>query len=134
MTADGENMINISDEKRKILDGTYPSKVITGRQNKHIEGTREFEQNREKMQKFSPGSEPAILNTNAQILVDTYKGTGIIDMVKGSEYPRETIVTNKVVGKTWVQSLNKYVETSAFIISYSKTGVHVIPVNEEGRK
>ena len=35
-------MVNIADEKRKILDGTYPSRVIMGRQNKHIEGTIEL--------------------------------------------------------------------------------------------
>jgi len=34
-------------ERRKILDGTYPVRVVQGRQNKHIEGTREFEQNKE---------------------------------------------------------------------------------------
>ncbi|MCL2773870.1 MAG: hypothetical protein FWD71_11020 [Oscillospiraceae bacterium] len=40
-------MKDIADERRKIIDGTYPSRVIMGRQNKHIERTREFEQNRE---------------------------------------------------------------------------------------
>ena len=84
-------MINIADEKRKILDGTYPSRIIEGRQNKHIEGTREFEQKREQMQKLSPGSAPAILYADAQNLVGKYKGTGTIDCIKGSAYPRETV-------------------------------------------
>jgi hypothetical protein len=42
-------MIDISDERRRILDGTYPPRVIAGRQNKHIDGTLEFEQIRESM-------------------------------------------------------------------------------------
>ena len=125
--------MNIADEKRKILDGTYPSRIITGRQNKHIEGTREFEQKREQMERDSPGSMPAVLYADAQVLVDKYKGTGNIYFLKVSEYPRETVNANTIIGKTWVKSLQRYIETSMFEISYSKTGVHVIPINERRR-
>ena len=123
-------MANIADERRKILDGTYPSRVIQGRQNKHIEGTREFEQKREQMAKDSPGSEPAILEVDAQILVDKYKGTGHIDSPKNSLYPTEVIDTNSIIGKTWVKSLTKYVYTQTIKIFYSSAGVHIVPVND----
>jgi len=124
-------MNDVADERRKILDGTYPSRIIVGRQNKHIEGTREFEQKREQMQRLSPGSEPAILTAEAQPLVDKYKGTGTVYLTSNSpNYPREDIIADTIVGKTWVQSLNEYVNTHMFTISYSKTGVHIIPVNE----
>ena len=122
-------MIAIAEERRKILNGTYPSRIIVGRQNKHIEGTREFEQNREKMQKLSPDSEPAIIEVDAQDLVDKYKGTGTLKL-KGSAYPRETIDTDKVIGKTWVQSLKKYVDTKRIEIYYYSTGTHVVPVSD----
>jgi hypothetical protein len=121
-------MFDTEIERQKILNGIYPSRVIAGRQNKHIEGTTEFEQKREQMQRLSPGSEPAILHVDAQTLVDKYKGTGTIK-TKGSEYPREIIDTDKIVGKTWVQSLSKYVDTKRIEIFYSSTGVHVVPVN-----
>ena len=45
-------------ERQKILNGFYSDKIIQGRQRKHIFGTKEFEQNRIKMKKNSPGSEP----------------------------------------------------------------------------
>jgi hypothetical protein len=123
----GDDLINIADEKRKILDGTYPSRVIQGRQNKHISGTTQFKQNQDKMR--SIGSNPSILEADAQILVDNYKGTGTI-YFKGSSYPRELIETNEIVGKSWVKSLNKYVETKKIEIFYSSTGTHVVPVND----
>ena len=125
----GGKMIDIAEERKKIMDGTYPSRIIAGRQNKHIEGTREFEQKRKQSQKLSPGSEPAILNVDAQALVDKYKGTGLIKM-RGSVYPRETIDTDRVVGKTWVQSLGKYADTKRIEIFYSSTGTHVVPVSD----
>jgi len=126
-------MGDIAEERRKILDGTYPSEIIQGHQNKHIEGTREFYQNREKIQKLSPGSEPSILYANAQELVEKYKGTGDVDFPRGSDYPRETIDTGDIIGKTWVQSLQKYAETKRAKIFYSSTGVHVVPVSDHNR-
>jgi len=118
-------------ERRKILDGTYPTRIIQGRQNKHIEGTREFGQSCEKMHRLSPGSRPAVLTADAQTLVDKYKGTGDIRFF-GSKYPRETINTGEAIGKTWVKSLNKYVDTTQFEIIYSSTGVHITPINRRG--
>jgi len=122
-------MNDVADERRKILDGTYPSRIIVGRQNKHIEGTREFEQKREQMQRLSPGSEPAILTAEAQLLVDKYKGTGRIRL-KGSEYPRERVDADDIIGKTWVQSAQRYVDTKRFEIFYSSTGTHIVPVSD----
>ena len=127
--------IDIADERRKILDGTYPSRVIAGRQNKHIEGTREFEQKRRQMQKDSTGSEPAVLIVDAQYLVDKYKGKGKVYFHPSSpDYPREDIKANEKIGKSWVNSLQKYTDTSVFTIHYSKTGVHIVPVNERGSR
>ena len=126
---DGES-VNISNERQKILNGTYPSRIIEGRQRKHIEGTREFEQNRAKMQRLSPGSEPAILTADAQTLVNRYKGSGLVEIKRGSQYPREIIDTTDIIGKTWVQSLSKYADTKRIEIFYSSTGTHVVPVSD----
>ena len=125
-------MIDIAGERRKILDGTYPSRVIAGRQNKHIHGTFEFMQKRDSM-----GSEPAKLKDgiDVQALVDKYKGSGRIYFKPDKNlYPREDIKADGMIGETWVKSLGKYVDTSVFTIMYSKTGVHIVPVNERGRR
>jgi hypothetical protein len=125
---------DIEAERKKILDGTYPARIIWGRQRKHTEGTREFEQNCEKMQRLYQ-SNSAILTADAQILVDKYKGTGDIEINNSSIYPREFIKTDRVVGKVWVKSLKKYVDTKHFMIIHSSDGVHVVPISDyEGRK
>jgi len=122
---------NAEAERRKILDGVYPSRIVRGRQNKHIEGTREFGQNCAKLNRLSPGSRPAILTADAQMLVDKYKGTGlIIEGSGGSAFPREEINAERIIGKTWVKSLQKYVDTRRFKIIYSSKGVHIVPVSE----
>ena len=117
----------LDEERQKILDGTYPSRVIQGRQNKHIQGTLEFEQNQAKMRAL--GSEPSILEADAQELVGRYKGTGEI-YISSLPYPREIIDTGRIVGKTWVKSLQKYVDTRRIEIFYSSTGVHIVPVSD----
>ena len=78
-------MFNEEIERQKILHGTYPSRVIQGRQNKHIAETREFEQNREKMNRLNPGSMPAILEIDATDFVAEYKGTGRIRIIYSSD-------------------------------------------------
>ena len=121
--------------RRNILDGTYPSRIIQGRQNKHIEGTKEYNQKQEQIEKVSPGSKPSKLreNINAQSLVDKYKGTGHIDFANNAEYPFETIVEDNIIGQTWIISKQKFVDTRVFKIFYSSTGTHIVPVNEKGR-
>ncbi|MCL2633999.1 MAG: polymorphic toxin type 50 domain-containing protein [Oscillospiraceae bacterium] len=116
-------------ERQKILDGTYPNRIIQGRQRKHIEGTKEFEQNCEKMRKL--GSNPSKLYANADMLVKKYKGTGALFPGRGgSLFPEEIIETNSVIGETWVRSLKKHVPTKRIKIVYSSEGVHIIPISD----
>jgi hypothetical protein len=121
---------NYPEERQKILDGTYSAKIVAGRQRKHILDTVEFKQKREQMQRLNPGSEPAILEVDAEKLIKKYKGTGEIIVTKGSPYPREVINVDFIVGKTWVISKMKYVTTQQFKIIYSSDGVHIIPNND----
>jgi len=116
-------------ERDKIKNGTYPSHIQKGKQRKHSPGTREFQQEREKLNRRSPGSEPSILNNDvdAQELVNRYKGTGKIRKRRGSDYPEEIVKTNKNIGKTWVISKQKYIDTDTFTIVYSKDGTHIYP-------
>ena len=135
MKAGCENIDTESKARDNILNSTYPSKIIQGRQNKHIVGTKEFVQKQEQLRRTNFGSEPSIINPNidAQLLVDKYRGTGHIDFANDSRYPIETITADSIIGKTWVISLQKYVDTRVFKIFYSSTGTHIVPVNEIGR-
>jgi hypothetical protein len=92
---------NYPEERQKILDGTYSSKIVAGRQRKHVLGTVEFKQKREQMQRLSSGSEPAILEVDPEKLIKTYRGTGKISIERGSSYPQEVVAVSFIVGKTW---------------------------------
>jgi hypothetical protein len=83
------------------------------------------------MKRDDPDNEPAILGRgiNAQELVDRYKGTGRIAKHPREPYPIETIQADRIIGKTWVKRLRKYVSTTFFRIVYSGNGVHIYPVN-----
>ena len=130
----GDSEINIAEARKQIINGTYPSKVCLGKQRKHIQGTKEFEQARIHMQREFPGSEPAILTTNAKELIDKYKGTGNVYLPKGSDYPKEIITCEQNVGKTWYKSANKYIDTNTFMVVYSSKGTHIIPINNYRRR
>ena len=110
--------IHIDEERKKILDGTYPSKVIDGRQRKHIEGTKEFDDKRLSMQRYNINAEPSLVSPSIDVqkLVDRYKCSGKVYFVKGSLFPREQIIADIIVGKTWVTTLKKYVPTRMFVI------------------
>ena len=112
------------------LSDEHSKRIIAGRQRKHIIGTKEFEQHRKSMQARSPGSEPSILTADAEELVKKYAGTGVQTWPNSSLYAREEIDTGSVVGKTWVKSLQKYVDTKRIRIVYSSIGVHVVPVSD----
>jgi hypothetical protein len=124
---------DVENERKKIINGVYSLRIIQGRQNKHIIGTREFEQNSEKMNRLSPGSKPSIITADAKMLVEKYKGSGKI-RIDGLEYPQETITTDEIIGKSWVISKQKYADTKSFRIIYSSVGVHVIPVSDYKRR
>jgi len=121
---------NYPDERRKIIDGIYPLIIAQGKQNKHIPGTKEFLDKEKQMQQEIPDGKPSILKVDAEELIKKYKGTGKIRMMPKAQYPREIIDADFIIGKTWVQSLQKYVNTKRFEIHYSSKGVHVVPVND----
>jgi hypothetical protein len=129
ISSTNETVFNTEAERMKILNGEYPSRIQKGKQRKHISGTMEFNQQRSKMNRFISGSEPAILNpdADAQDLVNQYKGTGIVEARPGSDFLHEIVKANRSIGKTWVKRMQKYVDTDTFVIVYSKEGVHIYP-------
>ena len=118
-------------ERYKILTGVYPSGILQGRQDKHIKGTFEYKQEYKRLQAQTPPAEPNFLLSHIvpQELVDKYKGTGLIKITKGSEYPREIIKADRNIGKKWIPRLKKHIDTDVFTIIYSKNGVHIYPAN-----
>jgi membrane-anchored protein YejM (alkaline phosphatase superfamily) len=123
---------NAAAERKKIQTGVYDTHVKKSVQRKHQQGTQEFAQNRAKMQRKDQNSEPGILNDteDAQALVDKYKGTGDVRKRRGSAYPQEVAVADRVIGKAWDKRNGVYVDTDTFVIIYSGKGAHILPIRK----
>ncbi|NVF11016.1 hypothetical protein HV819_03290 [Anaerococcus sp. AGMB00486] len=127
----GSNKINLDiylkDEKlRKAIRNDYNLNINQGRQDKHIQGTNNYNQ------ELAKGIHKSYLldDVNPQDLVDKYAGTGDLLRVKkvGKWINKEFIEADEDIGY-WINSKNDdEVITNRFSISYSKEkGVHIVP-------
>jgi len=123
----------IEDEEQKfarqnILKGEYNLKINQGKQNRHIEGTREFKEYAEKM--ALKGDKPSILMIDAQGIIDKYSGSGRMIIQSPGRPPKESKQLDFITGKYYNKVENEYINTSRVLIIYAKTGAHVYPVKE----
>ena len=115
--------------KEKLDAGELSSTIHVGRQNKHIEGTKEY------WDKYKDGSNPQSVLTidkeKAQELVNKYKGKGEPWKVNENGVWTEFVSTDNIIGKYY--SNGKYYDTNRFAIHYSKKGAHIFPVSPRRR-
>jgi hypothetical protein len=95
------------------------------KQNRHIEGTREYQEYKEKLQKV--GFMPSILEVDTEELLKQYSGKGRIIISSGNQPPKESIKADYYVGKYYDRDKGEWVTTQWAMICYSKTGVHIYP-------
>lgn len=115
--------------KERLDAGELSSTIHVGRQNKHIEGTKEY------WDKYKDGSNPQSVLTidkeKAQELVNKYKGKGEPWKVNENGVWTEFVSTDNIIGKYY--SNGKYYDTNRFAIHYSKKGAHIFPVSPRRR-
>ena len=119
--------IYLKDEKlRKIIRNDYNLNINKGRQDKHIKGTNNYNQ------ELAKGIHKSYLldGVNPQELVDKYAGTGDLRRVKkvGKWVNKEFIETNENIGYWVDEDTGEEYLTNRFTISYSKEkGTHIVP-------
>lgn len=117
--------------RRRIQGGEFPLTIHRGRQNKHIPGTREYEQKvRELSGKGQYGPSRISVDDDAIIeLVQRYRGTGILlKSDKGEWRGIERITTHQdAVGVVVNNLTGDEADTTTFTIRYSKKGFHIVP-------
>ena len=110
--------------KERINDGELSTRIHIGRQNKHIEGTKEY------LDKYKDGSNPqgvlTISKEEAQKLIDKFQGTGTKGKNNKSGEWTEFVDADTIIGKYYRNG--QYWDTKRFVIHYSKKGSHIIPV------
>lgn len=117
--------------RKRIQSGEFPLAIHEGRQNKHIEGTKEYVQYVERMHrdgKYGP-SRITISTDDVHALVGTYKGTGILRRDRHGQWRNSELVTvhPDKIGIAVNDRTGTETDTPAFCIHYSKDGVHITP-------
>ena len=117
--------------RKKIGGKDYPLLLHQGRQNKHIQGSHEYNQYVEKLAKksqFGPSRLTIEMDAVRQ-LVQQYHGTGILLKDKNGkwrEIERITVHPDKI-GVAVNNLTGAEADTTVFTIRYSKDGFHIVP-------
>ncbi len=123
LKADYSDKIGIYSEGQAIgYINSIPLKLREGMQNKHIEGSHNFEKGK---------SVVTISLDEIRTLVEENAGKGIKDFNResGKWSKKEIITTNYDIGYVYSDNGNK-IYTKSFKIHYSKKGYHIVPYLE----
>ena len=94
-------------------------KINPEKQNRHIKGTKEY---------INGKSYLTIDLAEAQKLVDSLHGTGIILYNKNRDWKRkELISTDRLIGVDVDEQTGLESKTKSFTAHYSNTGTHIVP-------
>ena len=103
-------------------------KLSPQKYNRHVEGTKEFEEytaRRELKDKSKP-SKLYLTEEETQDFIYRYAGTGQVKILNGIMYPDEFITADQIVGE--YEEYGVYRPTSRVMIKYGKRNSHMFPV------
>lgn len=124
------NLKTVYRVKNDIQSGRKKLKIETGQQNKHIQGTNEYNQYAQKLKELGQYGPSKITINLKEIddLIKSYSGHGKLNIKNGKWDNKELILTNnKIVGIAVNNLTGKEAETTVFKIHYSNKGVHMVP-------
>ena len=112
---------------QRLPEGDYNLKIRRQVQNRHIEGTREYQDyaSRTADTIFKPSKMP--LGIDAQALVNEFHGKGIYKPNPQDNSPREVVDTGRIIGQYWNNRKNQFIDTTWLMIVYAKSGSHIYP-------
>lgn len=98
------------------------AKIHQGRQDKHIEGTNNYRQQK------AGEKNPSILTEDADKLLKAGAGRGV-----GTGKNKERVDFDKVIGKYYDRTTNQYYDTTRAMIHYdSNRNAHIVPARPKG--
>ena len=116
---------------QRIPEGNYNLTIRRQVQNRHIEGTREYREYVNRLMEKNLMPSKISPDSDVQALVNEFHGKGIYDPNPKDGSAREKIDTRRIIGQYWDINLNKYVDTTWFMIVYSKRGTHIYPLRPQ---
>ena len=113
---------------QSLPEGNYNLRIRQQVQNRHIEGTKEYQDyvSRTAETSFKPSKMP--VDTDAQALVNEFHGKGIYEPNPKDNSPREVVDTGRIIGQYWNNRQGKFIDTTWLMIVYSKKGTHIYPI------
>lgn len=113
-------------KQEKIRNGEYNLTINVEKQERHIKGTKYYKE----------GNSYLYMNLEEiQQLVNENAGKGQIPFAdSGILKDKEICVVDRIIGVNINENLKKEIETNAFVIHYSKTGVHIVPTDRSENK
>ena len=113
---------------QRLPEGDYNLTIRQQVQNRHIEGTHEYQEYvaRKIDTPFKPSKMPP--DTDAQALVNEFHRKGIYAPNPQDNNPREKVNTGRIIGQYWNNRLGKFIDTTWLMIVYSKKGTHIYPI------
>ena len=113
---------------QKLPEDSYNLTVRRQVQNRHIEGTKEYQDYTARLS--VAGFKPNKLSSEVdpQLLIREFHGKGIYDPNPKDNSPREKVDTGRIIGQYWDKGLNDFVDTTWLMLVYSKHGTHVYPI------
>ena len=117
--------------REKLQSSQTVSKIVPGRHRAHIVDTNEYKQYVERLKKqgkYGP-SRLTVSLEEAQVLVDRYKGTGILQFNKDGKWRNQELITmhSDKIGVAVNDRTGDDADTTVFRIHYRKDGVHISP-------
>lgn len=105
--------------KEDILNKNIPLNISEQKQNRHIEGKKQHE------------GWKSILTVDGEEIIKKYAGKGTFIFKNDVWKQKEFFVSDKTIG-FYINS-GKRIPTNKGMIVYSKSGVHIYPINPKGR-
>ena len=122
----------MTDNKTKMPDMSYNLTIRRQVQNRHIEGTKEYQQYTDRLSVL--GLKPSKLNSDVDIqnLIKEFHKQGKYDPNHKDSSPREIVDVGRIIGQYWDFEIQKFIDTSFVKIVYSKKGTHIYPIKPRG--
>ena len=120
--------VKVENATEKLPDGEYNLTIRRQVQNRHIEGTKEYQQYVERLSATGFKPSKIFVDVNVNEVITKFHGKGIYDPNPKDNSPREIVDTGQIIGQYWNIEEKGYIDTSFVEIVYSKKGIHIYPV------
>ena len=114
--------------RERLPEGNYNLTIRRQVQNRHIEGTKEYQDYTERKSNTTFKPSKMLPDVDCQKLVNEFHGKGIYTPHRRDKHAQEMVDTGRIIGQYWNNRTGEFVYTTWLMIVYSGKGTHVYPI------